>query len=75
MNPFTELWTVKMSDWQRAFVIAILTTPVSIVYDTAMTGALTFDWKKILAGAIAGGCGYLLKNLFTGVNGKLFTNK
>lgn len=74
---FTNLWTVKMSDAQRAFVIAVLTTPLTIIYDTVMATpmVLTFDWKKILGAAIAGGIGYLLKNFFTGQQGNLLTNK
>lgn len=75
MNPFTNLWTIKMSDWQRGLVVAILTTPITIIYDSAMAGALVFDWRKILAGAIAGGLGYILKNLLTGANGQVLTNK
>jgi len=74
-NIFTSLWSLKLSDWQRGLVIAILTTPITVIYDSAMNGGLVFDWKKVVAGAIAGGCGYLLKNLLTGVNGKLLTNK
>jgi hypothetical protein len=72
---FTNLWTVKLSDWQRALIVAILTTPITIIYDAAVTGGLAFDWRKILAGAIAGGAGYLLKNLLTGTGGNLLTNK
>lgn len=75
MNTFTNLWTIKLSDWQRGLVVAILTTPITVIYDLTTTGVLTFDWKKILAGAIAGGCGYLLKNLLTGQGGSLLTNK
>ena len=75
MNPFTNLWTIKMTDWQRGLVVAILTTPFTIIYDSVSTGALTFDWRKVVAAAIAGGLGYLLKNLVTGQNGKLLTNK
>ncbi len=77
MNPFTTLWTVKMSDWQRGLVVAICTTPFTIIYDTVMATpiSLTFDWKKILGAAIAGFLGYILKNFGTGQNGKLLTNK
>ncbi len=72
---FTNLWTIKLSDWQRGLIVAILTTPITIIYDSASTGALTFDWRKIVAAGIAGGFGYLLKNLLTGQSGKLLTNK
>ncbi len=74
---FTELWTVRLSDWQRALVIAILTGPLTIIYDTVTASpmVLTFDWKRIIGAALAGGIGYILKNLLTGNGGKLLTNK
>ena len=74
---FTALWTVKMSDAQRGLVVAILTTPLTIIYDTVMATPMvfTFDWKKILGTAIAGGIGYILKNFFTGAGGNLLTNR
>lgn len=75
MNPFTELWSIKMTDWQRGLVVAILTTPFTIIYDLVIQGSLIFDWKKIIAAAIAGGLGYILKNIVTGANGNLLTNK
>lgn len=77
MNCFTKLWTLKLSDVHRALIIAILTGPLTIIYDTvtATPMVLTFDWKKIVGAAIAGGVGYLLKNILTGSQGKLLTNK
>jgi hypothetical protein len=74
---FTTLWTIKLSDWERGLAVAILTTPLTIIYDTvtATPMVLKFDWKKILGAAIAGGIGYLLKNFFTGSKGNLLTNK
>lgn len=72
---FTKLWAVKMSDWERSLVVAILTSPFTIVYDSLSVGSLTFDWKKVVAAALAGGVGYILKNLLTGEGGKLLTNK
>ena len=75
MNPFTKLWTVKMGDWERGLVVAIITVPLTIIMNSAVAGSITFNWKVILAAAIAGGVGYLLKNLVTGENGKLLSNK
>jgi len=72
---FTNLWTVKLGDFGRGLVIAVLTAPITILYDVASTGSLTLDWKKMVAVAIAGCCGYLLKNLLTGQNGNILTNK
>ena len=72
---FTNLWTIKMSDWQRGFVVALLTLPVTIILSSVDKGELTFNWKLILAGAIAGGLGYIQKNFITGQNGNVLTNK
>jgi len=72
---FTELWSIKMSDWQRGLVVAILTTPIGIVYDWAMGEGLVINWRSVVKGAIAGGLAYIGKNLITGSSGKLLTNK
>ena len=76
MNPFSLLWTTKLSDFERGIIVAILTTPLTIIYDTvtATPMILTFDWKKVLGAAIAGGIAYILKNFMTGVNGNILTN-
>ena len=74
MDCFTKLWTVKLGDFERGLIVAILTTPFTIIYDSVSTGALVFDWKKILAAAVAGGIGYILKNILTGAGGRILTN-
>jgi hypothetical protein len=77
MNAWTDLWTVKLGDWGRGLVIAIITAPLTILYQslTATPVALVFDWKAIIGAALAGGVGYLVKNLATGPSGKLLSNK
>ena len=75
MNPFTKLWTIKMSDWERAFVIAIITAPLTIILQSVNAGSLVINWKTILAAALSGGIAYILKNLGTGQNGNLLSNK
>lgn len=74
---FTNLWTIKLSDWQRALVVAVLTGPLGIIYDSLMATPVTFkfDWKEILRAAILGFIAYYGKNFVTGVNGRLLTNK
>ena len=76
-NKFTELWTVKLTDWQRGLVIAIITAPLTIIYQSLSATPITlvFDWKAIIGAAIAGGVAYILKNLATGSNGNMLTNK
>lgn len=77
MNCFSNLWSVKLSDGWRALIVAILTGPLTIIYEsvTAVPMSLTFNWKVIIGSALAGGIGYLLKNFFTGINGKVLSNK
>jgi len=72
---WTALGNVKISDFWRGLIVAIIAVPLTIIYDSAMTGSLTFDWKKIVAAAIVGGVAYIVKNLATGANGNLLTNK
>ena len=75
MNLFTELWSVKMSDWGRAFVISVITAPLTIIFQSVNAGSLVINWKTILAAALSGGIAYILKNLGTGQNGNMLTNK
>ena len=75
MNYFTKFGTIKLSDFWRGLIVAIATTPLTIIYQSVSAGTLIFDWKVIVTTAIAGGIGYLLKNLATGEGGKLLTNK
>jgi len=76
-NVFTDLWKVKLGDWGRGLVIAVLTTPLTIVYQSLMATPVTliFDWKAITGAALAGGIGYVLKNMATGSGGNLLSNK
>jgi len=72
---FTKLWSIKMSDWERAFVIAIITAPLTIILQSVNTGSLVINWRIILAAALSGGIAYIIKNLGTGQGGNMFTNK
>jgi hypothetical protein len=45
---FTTLWTIKLSDWQRGLVVAILTTPLTIIYDTVTATPMTGANGKLL---------------------------
>jgi Flp pilus assembly pilin Flp len=72
---WTALGNVKISDFWRGLIVAIIAVPLTIIYDSAMTGSLTFDWKKIVAAAIVGGVAYIVKNLDKGADGNILTNK
>jgi hypothetical protein len=69
-----KLWSWSKTDWARGLIVAIITAPLTIIYESVSKGALVFDWKAIVAAAITGGIAYLLKNLATGAKGTLLTN-
>lgn len=72
---FSKLGTLKLSDWWRGLIIAVITAPLTIIYQSVMAGNLVFDWKSIGQVALAGILAYLLKNLGTGSGGQILTNK
>jgi len=75
-NPFGPLGTIKLSDWWRGMIVALITAPLTIIYQSlsATPVTLVLDWKAILAAALTGGIAYLLKNLGTGSGGQILTN-
>jgi len=68
--------TLKISDWWRGLIVALVTAPLTIIYQSLMATPVTlvFDWKAITGAALAGGVAYLLKNLGTGTGGQILTN-
>lgn len=73
-NIFTDLWRVKLSDWERGLVCAILGMPIGIVYDWATMDNFEFSWRSLFKGAVSGGLAYIGKNLSTGRSGNLLRN-
>ncbi len=71
---FTKLGSIKVSDFWRGLIVAILTTPLTIIYQSISAGGLVFDWKAIVTTGLAGGVAYILKNMSTGSGGQLLTN-
>lgn len=74
-NFFSTLWTVKLTDWQRGLVCAIMGMPIGVIYDWATQATYVFSWRDLLKGAVAGGLAYIGKNFVTGTNGKILSNK
>lgn len=72
---FTKVGRLKLSDFWRAFFLAIVMDVLTVIYQTVQKGTLTFDWEAIALAGIGAGCAYLLKNLATGQNGKILSNK
>jgi hypothetical protein len=71
----TALWRIKLSDWERALIVAIVAAPIGLLYDWATQATFVLSWQALVKGAVAGGLGYIIKNLLTGINGNILTNK
>ena len=75
MGPeMAKLWSLASGDWVKGLLVAALTTPLTIAYQSFNAGSLTLDWKAIGSAAAAGGIAYLLKNFATGSGGQLLSN-
>jgi hypothetical protein len=55
--------------------MAVLTTVITVVYQTVEAGSLVFDWKAIGTMALTSALAYIMKNLFTNSTGKLFAKE
>lgn len=64
----SSIFTLNKSDFLKGLIIAILTSIVTIVYNTIQTGSLVFDWKAISTAAASSALAYILKNLLTNSN-------
>jgi hypothetical protein len=59
------LFSINVKDVLKGIVVAVLTSVLTVVYETVSKGSLTFDWKAIGIAAATSGFGYLIKNVFT----------
>jgi len=74
MGYFSELWKVKLSDWERGLIVAIFSLPLGILFDWATTEGYNINWRSMAKGAVVGFLAYIGKNFSTGKNGNLLTN-
>ena len=64
----SSIFTLNKLDFVKGLVIAVLTSVITIIYDTVQIGSLTFDWKAIYTAAASAALAYILKNLLTNSN-------
>lgn len=67
MSTFLNL---NIQDLAKGLILTVLTSVVTIVYNTVSAGSLTFDWKAIGLTALTSGLAYLMKNLLTNSKGE-----
>jgi hypothetical protein len=66
---------LNSSDFLKGLIMAVLTTVITVVYQTVEAGSLVFDWKAIGTMALTSALAYIMKNLFTNSTGKLFAKE
>jgi hypothetical protein len=67
--------TLNNNDFIKGLIMAVLSTVITIVYQTVEAGSLVFDWKAIGTMALTSALAYIMKNLFTNSTGKLFAKE
>lgn len=72
MSTFLNL---NSSDFLKGLIMAVLSSVITVVYQTVEAGSLTFDWKSIGTIALTSALAYIMKNLFTNSTGKLFATE
>jgi hypothetical protein len=63
---------LNTNDFLKGLIMAVLSTVITIVYQTVESGSLIFDWKSIGTMALTTALAYIMKNLFTNSAGKFF---
>jgi hypothetical protein len=62
----SKLFRLNILDFLKGLLMAILVPALIVIQTSLEAGQLTLDWKIIATTSLAGGIGYLLKNLLSG---------
>jgi hypothetical protein len=57
--------SLKLSDWLKGLLLAVVVPVLVAVEQSLNAGELTINWKQLGITAVAALIGYVLKNLFT----------
>lgn len=68
----STIFTLNTNDFLKGLIMAVLSSVITVVYQTVEAGSLVFDWKAIGTIALTSGLAYIMKNLFTNSTGKFF---
>ena len=60
--------SLNTKDFIKGLLLAVLTTVITIIYNSLQAGDLTFDWKSIGTTALTTALAYIMKNLLTNSN-------
>lgn len=65
----SSIFTLNTGDFLKGLIMAVLSSVITVIYQTIEAGSLVFDWKAIGTMALTAGLAYIMKNLFTNSNG------
>ena len=68
----SPIFKLNSSDFLKGLIMAVLSTVITVVYQTVEAGSLVFDWKAIGTMALTTALAYIMKNLFTNSAGQFF---
>jgi len=71
----STFFNLNSTDFIKGLIMAVLSTVITVVYQTVEVGSLTFDWKSIGTMALTTALAYIMKNLFTNSTGSLFAKE
>jgi hypothetical protein len=66
----STFFNLNLQDLAKGLIVTVLTSVLTIAYNTVNAGSLTFDWKAIGLTALTSGLAYLMKNLLTNSEGQ-----
>jgi hypothetical protein len=66
----STFFNLNIQDLAKGLIVTVLTSVLTIAYNTVNAGSLTFDWKAIGLTALTSGLAYLMKNLLTNSEGQ-----
>lgn len=61
----SKQFTLNLNDFWKGLLVAVLTTPITLLMASLNAGKLDFDWKAIGIAALTGLVAYLVKNFLT----------
>ncbi|MCY7291353.1 MAG: hypothetical protein LH615_04140 [Ferruginibacter sp.] len=69
----SKLFTLNVQDLSKGLIIAVLTSVLTVIFQSLQLGELNFNWKLILLTALTSSVAYLLKNLATNNEGEILS--
>lgn len=61
----SKKFQLKLSDWEKALLIAIATPVLTTAIKSLDAGLLVFNWKAMLITGLSAGLAYIIKNFLT----------